>query len=137
MSAPVEHFETILFDGECALCSGWAAFVIRHDPREIFRFAPRQSDAARRLLMPFRIEPEELGSIAVISDATLHTHSDAVLHILSRLGFPWRIFAILSAMPRPLRDAVYRLLARNRSRLSRWRGQCATIPPEDAHRFLR
>jgi len=124
MIEPVQHPQVILFDGDCTLCSAWVSFVIRHDVRGVFRLAPRQSDAARRLLAPFRIQPDQLESIAVIAGATLHTHSDAVLHILSHLGFPWRICAALSIVPRPLRDSAYRLLARNRSRLSGRRGQC-------------
>jgi predicted DCC family thiol-disulfide oxidoreductase YuxK len=127
----------ILFDGDCVLCSAWVAFVVHHDARDVFRLAPRQSDAARRLLAPFRIQPETLDSIAVIADAVLRTHSDAVLHVFAHLGFPWCILAALSVIPRTFRDVAYRLLARNRSRLSGRRGQCRIFGPEDAHRFLR
>jgi predicted DCC family thiol-disulfide oxidoreductase YuxK len=137
MIEPAQHPQVILFDGDCTLCSAWISFVIRQDVRSVFRLAPRQSDAARRLLAPFRIQPDRLDSIAVIDGAALHTHSDAVLHILSHLGFPWRICAALSIVPRPLRDSAYRLLARNRSRLSGQHGQCRTPAPEDADRFLR
>lgn len=137
MIEPAQHPQVILFDGDCTLCSAWVSFVIRQDVRSVFRFAPRQSDVARRLLAPFRIQPDRLDSIAVVDGAALHTHSDAVLHILSHLGFPWRICAALSIVPRPLRDSAYRLLARNRSRLSGRRGQCRTPTPEDADRFLR
>ena len=40
----------VLFDGVCNLCNGAVQFVIRRDPRERFRFAALQSEAASALL---------------------------------------------------------------------------------------
>jgi predicted DCC family thiol-disulfide oxidoreductase YuxK len=40
--------------------------------------------------------------------------SDAVLAVTSRLGMPWRLLTIARIIPRPLRDAAYRWIARNR-----------------------
>lgn len=136
MPEPSCHPAVIVFDGECTLCSGWVTFVIRHDAASVFRFAPRQSDAARRLLTPFGVQPDDLGSIAVIADAKPYTRSDAVLYILGRLGFPWRALAGLSVIPRPLRDFGYSLLARNRHRFGR-RDRCRRPGAEDGERFLR
>lgn len=127
----------ILFDGECHFCSAWVAFVIRHDRRGRFRFAPRQSDAAGRLLTPFGVPPDALGSIALIAGSTLLTRSDAVLRIFTQLGFPWRLVAWLAVVPRPLRDVVYAWVARNRHRLSWRREQCRVPQAGDADRFLR
>ncbi len=135
MGEPSRHSAVIVFDGECSLCSGWVTFVIRHDARQVFRFAPRQSGAAQRLLAPFGIQPEELGSIAVIAGATLHRRSDAVLHVLAHLGFPWRALSGLSVIPRPLRDLAYAVVARNRQRFGR-RDRCQTPTAEDGERFL-
>jgi predicted DCC family thiol-disulfide oxidoreductase YuxK len=106
----------ILFDGECNLCSGWVSFVIRHDSRGLFRFTSRQAEPARRLLAPFGVSPDDLGSIVVVAGTTLHTRSDAVLYILAHLRFPWSLLSRLSVIPRPLRDLGYALVARNRHR---------------------
>jgi predicted DCC family thiol-disulfide oxidoreductase YuxK len=127
----------ILFDGECHFCSAWVSFVIRHDPRGTFRFAPRQSDAARRLLARFAVPPDALGSIALITGPTLVTRSDAVLRIFAQLEFPWRLVSWLVVIPRPLRDVVYTWVARNRHRFS-WRGERCRLPgPEQGDRFVR
>lgn len=126
----------ILFDGECRFCSAWVAFVIRHDPRGAFRFAPRQSDAARRLLAPFGVAPDDLGSIALIAGPALATRSDAVLRIFRQLGFPWRLVSWLVVVPRPLRDVAYAWVARNRHRLSLRRDRCRLAGGEDRDRFL-
>jgi predicted DCC family thiol-disulfide oxidoreductase YuxK len=137
MLDPGPHPSVILFDGECPFCRQWVIFVIRRDPRGAFRFAPRQSDAARDLLAPFRVRPDALGSIALIAGPTLATRSDAVLGICTELGFPWRLASWLAVIPRPLRDGVYGWVARNRHRLSRRRNRCQIARPEDGDRFLR
>lgn len=136
MGPPADRPPVILFDGECGFCSRWVAFVMRRDGG-VFRFAPRQSDPAGRLLAAFGVWPEELGSIALVEGDSLRTHSDAVLAILARLGFPWRLAAWLAVIPRPVRDAGYALVARNRHRLSRRRPHCPIPDPETDRRFLR
>lgn len=137
MHDPYPHPSVILFDGECHLCRTWVAFVLRHDPRGAFRFVPRQSDAARRLLAPFGVSPEALDSIALIAGPTLATRSEAVLQICSQLGFPWRLVSWLVVIPRPLRDVAYTWVARNRHRLSWRRDRCRMADPEDRDRFVR
>lgn len=137
MYGALRHPPVILFDGECHFCSAWVAFVLRHDRRGAFQFASRQSDAARRLLAPFGVLPDTLGSIALIAGPTLVTRSDAVLQILARLGFPWRLFSWLVVIPRPVRDVAYAWVARNRHRLSWRRDGCRLANPEDDDRFLR
>jgi len=126
----------IVFDGECHFCSAWVGFIRRHDPRGAFRFAPRQSDAARRLLAPFGVMPDALGSIALIAGSALSVRSDAVLQIFARLGLPWRLVSWLAVIPRPLRDVAYAWLARNRHRLSWRRERCQLPGPEESDRFL-
>jgi predicted DCC family thiol-disulfide oxidoreductase YuxK len=137
MPDPSPHPSVILFDGECHFCRAGVTFVIRHDPRGTFRFAPRQSDAARYLLAPFGVRPDALGSIALIAGPILTTRSDAVLKICTQLGFPWRLVAWLAVIPRPLRDAVYAWVARNRHRLPGRRDRCRVAGPTEADRFLR
>jgi predicted DCC family thiol-disulfide oxidoreductase YuxK len=127
----------IVFDGECHFCSAWVRFVLRNDPKGRFRYAPRQSDAARRLLAPFGVTPDALGSIALIAGSTLVTRSDAVLRIFARLAFPWRLVSWLVVMPRPPRDAAYAWVARNRHRLSWRRTRCRLVGPDESDRFLR
>ena len=131
------HPSVILFDSECPFCRAWVTFVIRHDPRGAFQFTPRQSDAARRLLAPFGVRPDALGSIALIAGPALATRSDAVLQIFTRLGFPWRLVSWLVVIPRPLRDGAYAWVARNRHRLLGRRDRCRLAGTEDSDRFLR
>ena len=40
------------------------------------------------------------------SDGAVFTHSSGVLEMTRALGFPWRLFAIFTLIPQPLRDAA-------------------------------
>ena len=62
--------------------------------------------------------------------------SDAVLAIYSGLGWPWRAMALFRLIPRFVRDAVYRLVARHRYRLFGRRETCWMPSPEQAERIL-
>ena len=137
MHDPCPHHAVILFDGECHFCLAWVGFVLRHDSRGAFRFAPLQSDAARRLLVPFALRPDTLDSIALIAGPTLATRSDAIVQICSQLRFPWRLLSWLVVIPRPSRDVMYMWVARNRHRLFWQRNRRRIAGPEDDPRFLR
>lgn len=105
------NHDIILFDGVCNLCRGSVALVVRNDPGGRFRFAARQSPAARALLAKCgggRVDaasgsPE---SIVLIQNGTCFDRSEAILRIASRLGFPWRLLGLFRLIPRPLRQGV-------------------------------
>ena len=62
--------------------------------------------------------------------------SDAALAIASRMSFPWPMFGVFRVLPRGLRDALYRFVARNRYR---WFGRaeaCMVPRAELQERFL-
>jgi predicted DCC family thiol-disulfide oxidoreductase YuxK len=124
----------ILFDGPCHLCQRSVRFVLARDRRGVFSFAPLQSPAARRLLGS--VAPDRPETVVLVDGGGVYTRSDAVLRILARLGWPWRLLTIFRIVPRPLRDSAYTLVARRRYR---WFGRSATCPlpdPKDAGRFL-
>ena len=118
----------VLFDADCPFCARWTRFIFQHDPAGHFRFAPRQSEAARRLLSERGMHPDNLSSIAVIHARVVLTHSDAVLHIVGRLRFPWNLLSAFRLVPKRIRDFGYALIARNRYRLSVGRRGCPIAP---------
>ena len=140
---PTPSFTTgtslVLFDGECHLCNGLVQFVITRDPGGRFRFAPLQAEAGRRacaaagLDLPPGATPN---TIVVIQGGRAYVRSDAVLRIAAGLPFPWRFLAVGRMLPRPVRDAVYRLVARNRHRWFGRRRTCPVPRPEVRDRFI-
>ena len=126
----------VLFDGVCNLCTGVVRFVIERDPDARFRFAPLQSELGRALQQRHGLDPDALTTFVVIDVDGAATRSTAVLRILRGLPAPWRWLYPLRAIPRPLRDALYGLVARNRYRWFGRRDTCLVPTPELRSRFL-
>lgn len=106
----------ILYDGVCVFCSRWVRFVVTRDAEKIFRFTAIQSPYGQRLAQHVGIDPDDPDTNAVILSGVAYFKSDAALTVLGSLpGWQWA--SVLKAVPKPLRDAVYNLIARNRYRL--------------------
>ncbi len=112
-------------------------FVVDRDPAARFRFAPLQSRAAEALLAEHgRSGRARLEAVCLVEGGRIWEGSDAALRIAWRLRGPWRLAAAFLAVPRPLRELVYRAIARNRFRwFGRW-DACRAPPPELRARFL-
>ncbi len=108
--------DVILYDGVCIFCSRWVRFVMRRDVAKKFRFTAIQSAYGARLAQAFGIDPGDPDTNAVIHGGIARLKSDAALTVLSELP-RWRWARILFAVPRPLRDAAYGLIARHRYRI--------------------
>jgi predicted DCC family thiol-disulfide oxidoreductase YuxK len=108
--------DVILYDGVCVFCSRWVRFVAKRDRDRRFRFTAIQSPYGSRLARAFGIDPADPDTNAVIHGGVAFFKSDAALTVLSELP-GWRFARVLFAVPKPLRDAVYSLVARNRYRI--------------------
>jgi predicted DCC family thiol-disulfide oxidoreductase YuxK len=108
--------DVILYDGVCVFCSRWIRFIAARDKDRRFRFTAIQSGYGTRLALAFGIDPKDPDTNAVVHGGIARFKSDAALTVLSRLpGWGW--VRALCAVPKPLRDAVYNLVARNRYRI--------------------
>jgi predicted DCC family thiol-disulfide oxidoreductase YuxK len=108
--------DVILYDGVCVFCSRWVRFVATRDVERRFRFTAIQSPYGTCLAQAFRIDPADPDTNAVIHGGVAYFKSDAALTVLSHLP-RWGWAKLLFAIPRPLRDLVYNLIARNRYRI--------------------
>ena len=108
--------DVILYDGTCVFCSRWIRFIAARDTAKRFRFTAIQSDYGARLARAFGIDPRDPDTNAVIHGGTAWFKSDAALAVLSKLpGYRWT--RVLFAAPKPVRDSVYNLVAKNRYRI--------------------
>lgn len=136
MSASSKPGAVILFDGVCNLCNAWINFVIDHDRSETFSFGTQQSAGGRAVLDTLHLTGRDLAGIILVADGRVSTDSTAILEIYRRLAGPWRYIALLRVIPRPVRDAVYRWVARHRYK---WFGKsdtCRVPTPQLRRRFL-
>lgn len=131
-----ESHPIILFDAECVLCSANAQFILNHDKARRYRLASMQGEVGAALFRRHGIDPTDPDTILVIDGQRVLKDSDAVLSIYSGLGWPWRIAAAVRMVPRPLRDPVYRWVARNRYKIFGRRDSCWLPKPEDVDRLL-
>jgi predicted DCC family thiol-disulfide oxidoreductase YuxK len=126
----------VVFDAKCLLCNGWVRFLLKHDRKGQLQFASIQGAAGRRLLAEAGLPVEDLRTLLLTDGDRSWQHTAAVLRVLHYLGWPWRAAWIGWLVPAPLRDAAYRLIARNRYRLFGRTEVCLLPKPEFRHRFL-
>lgn len=103
----------MLYDGDCGMCSAIVQFVLKREASPAFRFVALQSDEGRHLSGRYGV-PDDMSTAAVIHDDSALLRSDAVLFAFRLLRQPWRTVGTLTWIPRPVRDAVYRVIARYR-----------------------
>jgi predicted DCC family thiol-disulfide oxidoreductase YuxK len=127
----------VVFDAHCLLCSGSVQFLLRHDRARRLQFATIQSQPGRQLLQQAGIDAIEPESFVLVDGERTWTETAAVMRVADALGWPWRIAWIAWLIPYPLRDAVYRWIARNRYRWFGRRDVCFLPDADDAERFIR
>lgn len=128
----------ILFDGQCGLCARSVRFIAARDRAGNFRFAPLRGTSATRecARLGIALPAGDLDTMILIDGNRALTRSDAALAIAWRLTLPWRLLAAFRIVPRPLRDSIYRLIARNRYRWFGSSDRCTAPTAELRSRLL-
>jgi predicted DCC family thiol-disulfide oxidoreductase YuxK len=126
----------ILFDGVCNLCNSSIIFVIKHDPKDLFRFAPLQSDIGKSLMEKHQIDPQETDSIILVDQEKAYTKSSAALRVSRHLSGGYPLLAIFLIIPVFLRNLVYDYIAKNRYKWYGKKDSCMIPTPELKAKFL-
>jgi len=126
----------LLFDGHCNLCNAWVQFIVKRNPAKTIRFASLQSNAGRALLAEHKIAQDYLDSLVLIEEERFSVSSSAALRTLSYLSTWESQLKLLLVLPRPLRDFVYRFVAKYRYKWFGRREQCMIPTAELNERFL-
>ena len=111
-------------------------FLLKHDRHHVFRFASIQGARGQALLARAGLQVDGLQTMLLVDGERTWQQTAAILRVLDALGWPWRAAWLGWVVPRPLRDAAYRVVARNRYR---WFGRlqaCLVPPAGEAGRFL-
>ncbi|MEA2553113.1 MAG: hypothetical protein QOJ65_1289 [Fimbriimonadaceae bacterium] len=124
----------IFFDGVCNLCNGIVDFLIRRDKRRVLRYAPLQGTAAKELLPLEYVN--DLPGVAFLDKDGVYQRSTAVLRAAAKLGGAWPVVKIFLLVPRPIREAIYNWIARNRYKWFGKRDSCRLPTPEERAMFL-
>ncbi len=126
----------VIFDGICVFCNGAVNFIINRDPGNIFAFSPMQSEVAQSLIKKHHASNEILNTLILIKKGRCYLRTDATLEISKDLAGYWYLLNIFKIIPRPVRDFLYTLLARNRYNLFGRLSSCM-VPTENVKkRFM-
>lgn len=126
----------VVFDGQCLLCSRSVQLLLRHDRRGVLRFASIQGATGRAILAQAQLQPDKLQTLLLVDGPRVWQQTAALMRIAHVLGGPWRLAWLAWFVPAPLRDGLYRLLARNRQRWFGVSTRCMVPPPHLLDRFL-
>lgn len=124
-----------VFDNVCVLCSGGAAFIMRHDKAAKVSFTSAQGRLGEALCAHYCLDWDE--SYLFLRNGLPFTKSTGYFEVARALGGIWQLGLIFQLVPRPVRDWVYDLVARNRYR---WFGKteaCALLSEDQRARLVQ
>ncbi|WP_296665687.1 thiol-disulfide oxidoreductase DCC family protein [Demequina sp.] len=120
----------VIFDGDCGLCNGFVAWLLRHDPDGAFSIAGSDGPVGRAVLRAAGLGDAVAASSIVVWDGREGLlRTDALVGIAGGLPWPWRAAAAMRIVPRALRDRVYDAVAARRPRRPAEDPACGTPPP--------
>jgi len=126
----------VLFDGVCNYCNEKVNFIIKHDAKNIFRFATLQSEIGQKILKQLGINSSLDSIILVEPGNAYYIKSEAIFKILKQLNTPLKGFILFNILPSLLKDMIYEYVAKNRYK---WYGKkevCMIPSPAIQSKFL-
>lgn len=128
--------QIILFDGVCNFCNYWINFIIKHDNKDVFKFAALQSDFAKDYLDKFGYTTNRFDTFILIEEDEHFIKSTAALKIAKQLKGWIKLFSIFIIIPSFLRNPFYNLIAKNRYKIFGKKEACRIPAPEEKSKFL-
>lgn len=132
-----ENKKIVLFDGVCNLCNKTIQTIIKNDTKDLFRFAPLQSDIGLQIVNERGIDTEKLDSVILIEPGVAYYNkSTAAIEIARHLkGYSW--LKIFKPLPEGFRDVIYDFIANNRYKWFGKKESCMVPTPELQSLFLK
>lgn len=125
----------IFYDGDCGFCNAWVNFFLKRNPGFLY-FTSLQGVTAKTVLGEDSPFIKNLSTLVVLTlEQKVKTQSSAALYAFSCLPWPWKIMGYFIWVPKFIRDAAYRLVARTRYV---WgiKNYCVAPRPHEKHYFL-
>ncbi|MEM9984506.1 MAG: thiol-disulfide oxidoreductase DCC family protein [Bacteroidota bacterium] len=129
-------YPVVIFDGVCNLCNASVDFIIRQDKKGKIKVTANQHDAGQQILLENGLRPEQVETLYLLENGKLYDRSTAALGIARQLGFPWSLAYVFIVIPKPIRDGVYRWIARNRYRWFGKKDSCRLPTAEERAYFI-
>lgn len=132
-----KHKKLLLFDGVCNLCNASVQYIIKHDTKDVFLFAPLQSEVGKQLIEAYNVDTKKTDSIILYApEKGIDYKSTAALKIAKHLGFPRNLMVVFFIVPAFIRNWVYDYIAKNRYKWYGKKESCMIPTPELKNKFL-
>jgi len=106
----------LFYDGECKFCNESVNFILRNEKNKEIKFAHLQGEHVTEFLES-NSDRKVLDSIYFLDDNKVYWYADAVIHLSKYLRSPYKHLSWIRFVPKPIRNEVYKLIARYRKRL--------------------
>lgn len=137
MTVIPEGKKLIIFDGVCNLCNSSVLKIIKYDKKNIFLFAPLQSEIANKITEQLKIDTNKVDSIILYEpNVSYDLKSTAVLKIMKDFGGFWSITQIFMLFPEAFRNHIYNFIAKNRYKWFGKKESCIIPTPQLKVKFL-
>jgi len=107
---------TLFYDGECKFCSASVMFILKNEINQEIKFAHLQESTVADFIK--KTTSKELAdSIYFLDNHKIYSHSDATIHLAKYLKSPYYNLSYLKIIPRPIRNWIYKVIARYRKKI--------------------
>jgi len=113
----------LLFDGECKFCNFWVGLIQRKKAQHKFIYLALESKEGKELRFAHKVDLS-IDSVLVIDSDKVYDKSSAAFKIAHTLGGFWNLTFVFWLIPKPLRNWLYDLIAKNRHLFFKNRNSC-------------
>ena len=127
----------LFYDGDCGLCHRFVMFVLKHEEKPVFQFAPLGGETFLAAFDENQVGAFPDSLILKTDQGDILMLSDAAVYTLKTLTPGWRrVGGLIEILPKPIRDFGYRCVAAIRRTLfKKPEGACPLVPVELRKRF--
>ncbi len=126
----------ILFDGVCNLCDNSVQFIIKNDPKDLFRFASLQSDIGQQIVKYLGVDTKKIDSIVLyVPGEAYYLKAEAAMQIAKELKSWHKIISYLS-FTGSFGNFIYDYVAKNRYQWYGKKDECMIPNEEMKAKFL-
>jgi predicted DCC family thiol-disulfide oxidoreductase YuxK len=126
----------IFYDGLCPLCNQWVRWIIKHDQKQLFYFAPLQGETANHQLRERYPAYTHQDTVVYLDDQQVYLRSDAILEILRTMNTRMWVVRLGYGVPKAIRDFIYRRISKARYLYGKRYATCPVPPVAWRDRFL-
>lgn len=123
-----------MYDGDCALCSSFVRFLLRHEKTGRLKLATAQSAVGRSIYIAEGLSPDAMETAILRVDGRTWINLDLFSEGLALCGWPWKLARVLHLLPKPISNWLYQRIANNRKLFNR--NQCPIPTAEMRARLL-